>query len=134
MLLEVSSTYGSVVDSEPKPVRFTPFSRIWFRIRIRENHSRIRIWKNHSGSGQLRIRNESEVILLYKPIKILQFLNIKLNLKIKIPLYQNKKFIISLYLIMTFIRREYKGKIYVQNIRKNSCRIRKRIRIRTKIN
>ncbi len=32
----------------------------------------------------------------------------------------------------TLTRRAYEGKIYVQNIRKNSCRIRNRIRIRSK--
>jgi hypothetical protein len=33
----------------------------------------------------------------------------------------------------TLTRREYKGKIYVENIRKNSCRILNRIRIRNQL-
>jgi hypothetical protein len=55
-----------------------------------------------------------------------------LNKKIKLP-FDKKNSIKSFYLVIATLhltRREYKGKIYVKNIRKNSCRIGKRIQIR----
>ncbi len=94
--------------------------------------------KKHSGSGQLRIRNEFEVKLPRKTDKIWQFLNknaqFKNITKIKnTHSFLSKNFFLeSLYLVIICnhqTRREYKGKIYVKNIRKKSCRIRNRIRI-----
>ncbi len=64
-----SIIFSSVVD--PDPAKSEHFSRI-----------RIQMRKNHSGSGQLRIRYEFEVNFSEKLIKFDTFLKKMLNLKI----------------------------------------------------
>jgi hypothetical protein len=61
-----------------------------------ETFSRIRIWqKNYSGPEQLRIRNEFELIFIWKTSKICQFLNKNAQFK-KINSFLSKKYGISL--------------------------------------
>ncbi len=86
-----------------------------------------RIRKNQSGSEQLQIRKEFEVKLLWKTGKIGQYLNKNAQFK-SIDSFLSKNS--PLKSLNTLSMQEYKGKIYVKNIRKNSCRIRNRIRIR----
>ncbi len=72
-----------------------------------ETFSRIRIREK-----SFRIRNEFEVKLLWKTDKFDCFLNMQPN---------------------TLTRREYKGKIYVKNIIKSSCRILNQLKSRIRI-
>ncbi len=107
-----------------------------------ETFSRLRIWKNHSGSRseQLRILNEFKVKLLWKTGKIWQFLhknaqfiNINTFLSNNIPL---KSLPISRHIKQpnSLTRQEYKGEIYIKNIIfLNPCRIRNQLKSRIRI-
>jgi hypothetical protein len=102
------------------------FSRIWIRVIPDQD-----LYLSGSGSEQLRTLNG--FLSKTTVIKFDNFSTKMLMLKYKF-LFDTKKSLKSLYLIIicnllhTLTRREYKGKIHVKNISKNSGRIRNQLK------
>ncbi len=115
---------------------------LWIRIRIRSDPNFLAgsgygSGKYHSGSRQLRIRNEFELKLLWKTDKIWQYFNKNAQFENVNSFLSKQNYLKSIYLVIIYnLTHLQDGNTKVKfmiRLLENSCRIRNRNRIRNQM-